>query len=86
MSRQKETDGRIWPKPVDEDQFVHSEDFARPVPEDQTFHIGQTYEATAAETLECAKCGSREFNVGAGSYLTVLRCPKCQWEYAWHEG
>lgn len=50
------------------------------------FHIGQAYETEAAKTLECTKCGGREFNVGRGEYFTAIRCPRCGWEYCEHEG
>lgn len=58
----------------------------REVPEDETFHVGQCYDKIAVTTLECENCGSREFNVGQGSFFTVLRCPKCKWESCVHNG
>jgi hypothetical protein len=54
--------------------------------DDDMFHIGQCYENEAAKTLECAKCGGREFNVGSGNYFTAIRCIKCEWEICWHDG
>lgn len=53
---------------------------------DETFHIGQSYEEEAVTTIKCAKCGSREFNVGQGNYFTAIRCPKCKWELCIHNG
>jgi hypothetical protein len=54
--------------------------------DDDMFHIGQCYEDEAAKTLECAKCGGREFNVGSGDFFTAVRCIKCEWEICWHNG
>lgn len=72
---------RSWPvdsTEIDEDKLI------REIEEDETFHIGQVYEDVAATTLECAKCGSRQFNVGMGSYFTAIRCPNCGWELCIH--
>lgn len=30
-----------------------------------------------ATQLACAKCRGREFHIGSGEYLTVVRCVKC---------
>lgn len=54
--------------------------------EDGLFHIGQCYDSTVAETVQCIKCGSKEFNVGVGTHFTALRCPKCEWEWIVHDG
>jgi len=54
--------------------------------DDETFHIGQSYEKKAAKVLECRKCGGREFNVGQGNFFTVIRCVKCEWELCVHDG
>jgi len=54
--------------------------------EDDTFHIGQSYEDVAATTVECKLCGSRSFNVGEGNYFTAIKCVKCKWELMIHEG
>ena len=53
---------------------------------DETFHLGQSYEDHAATTLACKKCGSREFNVGTGHYYTAIKCPYCGWEVCIHDG
>ena len=88
MARVKQQNDR-WPrawingKPHKD---INVEKLARSVDEDDTFHLGQCYENTAAKTVECAKCGSREFNVGSGSYFTAIRCPKCGWEVCFHDG
>lgn len=36
--------------------------------------------------LYCATCGSKEFQVGKGTYRTTIRCPKCGWERCVHDG
>ncbi len=71
-----------------DEQFPESEheDVLREDLLDETFHIGQCYEGVAATTLRCLKCGSKEFNVGQGSFFTVLRCPNCKWECCVHSG
>jgi len=50
------------------------------------FEIGQCYENHPAKRLECKKCGSKQFIVGAGNYYTALKCPTCKWECCVHEG
>jgi hypothetical protein len=50
------------------------------------FHVGQGYEKKAAREVGCAICGGREFNVGAGSYYTAIRCVSCRWEVCFHDG
>ena len=84
--RTKETKPAIWidGKPANERDF-NQEDFVKETDEDM-FHIGQSYENGAAKTLECVKCGSKEFNVGSGNYFTAIRCVKCEWEYCIHDG
>ena len=44
------------------------------------FHIGQSYEKTAAEQIQCAICGSTNFHVAEGHYYTAIRCTLCMWE------
>ena len=38
------------------------------------------------KVLECKSCGGRDFHVGRGLYFTAIRCVKCNWEEAVHEG
>lgn len=54
--------------------------------DDGLFHIGQSYEDTAAETIVCKICGGNEFNIGSGCYFTAIRCTKCEYEICIHEG
>lgn len=88
MARTK-LEGESWPrawidgKPSDD---WAANDLTKIVEDEETFHLGQVYENTAAQAVECAECGGREFNVGSGSYFTVLRCPKCAWEICFHDG
>jgi hypothetical protein len=81
-----------WPdawidgKPAEyHDEFNVIENLTEKI-EDNTFHIGQVYEDEAAQVLVCAKCKSREFNVGKGSYFTAIRCANCHWEKCIHDG
>ena len=89
MSRKKE--GAHWPDewlgkiPADAPRKPY-ESFFVEVDTDETFHIGQSYENTAAKTLECRHCGGREFNVGQGGYFTAIRCVRCEWEECIHDG
>ena len=62
------------------------EDVYNLVEDDETFHIGQSYDDEAATTVECAKCHGRVFNVGMGDYFTAIRCVKCEWETCIHDG
>lgn len=55
-------------------------------PDDETFSIGQCYDKEAATTLCCRKCKSTEFNVGAGSYYTAVKCTSCDWQLCIHDG
>lgn len=55
-------------------------------PEDTTFTIGQSYEDDAVTTLQCRKCGGKEFHVGQGCFYTAIMCIKCRWETAIHAG
>ena len=50
------------------------------------FHIGQSYEKSPCETLQCSICGNTQFQVGKGSLYTAIRCPTCEWELCIHEG
>ena len=61
-------------------------DLAKRDHRDTRFHLGQSYSKMCVTTLVCAVCGGYEFNVGQGDYLTVIRCPKCHWELAIHDG
>lgn len=58
----------------------------RIVSDDETFHIGQSYDDDSAESVECIKCGGRSFNVGVGSHYTAIRCVVCHWENCIHDG
>jgi len=56
------------------------------LPDDETFIIGQCYEDEAATTMSCKKCGGIAFNVGQGSYYTVIKCISCDWQLCIHDG
>lgn len=62
------------------------EDVIRMAEEDETFFIGQSYEDCAVTTLACKKCGGKSFNVGQGSYITVIKCISCDWQLDIHNG
>ena len=70
-------------KPV---KFYDCSDELYDTRQDDMFHVGQVYEEEAAETVYCKKCKGTEFNVGQGSWLTVIRCPTCGWEEQIHSG
>ena len=53
---------------------------------DGLFIAKQSYESEPARTIYCKLCGGKDFNVGSGDYLTVIRCVKCQHEFAVHDG
>ena len=53
---------------------------------DGLFSTKQVYESTPARTNYCRKCGGREFHVGSGSWLTVIKCVKCLIEIVVHDG
>ncbi len=50
------------------------------------FHIGQSYEDKACDTIVCKVCGGDRFIVGSGSYYTALKCPNCEYEVCFHVG
>ena len=50
------------------------------------FELGQDYETEPCKTAVCKGCGGDRFIVGAGHCLTVLKCPTCNYEVAWHDG
>ena len=66
---------------VQEDEFCSSK-------QDDLFHVGQSYDKEAAETVYCNRCGGNQFHVGntPGSYQTVIKCVKCLWEEEIHSG
>ncbi len=53
----------------------------------RAFRLHQCYESPA-EMKEpiCTKCKTRDFDVGCGSYFTVLRCRTCRAEVCIHDG
>lgn len=58
-------DESVWPPGPDTNE---------PWIEDPTsdlFHIGQSYERTAAVTIRCSNCGGYSFNVGVGGCYTA---------------
>lgn len=52
----------------------------------ESFHVGQCYENTVAQPIECKKCHGVVFNVAQGHCYTAIRCPVCKWEFCIHEG
>ena len=62
------------------------DDVIEEVPEDETFVIGQCYEARAATTLSCKKCKGVEFKVGSSNYYTAIKCIACNWQLCIHNG
>lgn len=62
------------------------DDVIQKLTKDETFIIGQCYEEVAATTIACKLCGSKKFNVGQGSYYTVIKCVNCDWQLCVHEG
>lgn len=74
------------PRRKDKSYIESFEDPYTKIEDDETFHIGQSYEDMAATTIACAYCGGRTFNVGVGSCFTAIRCPSCEWEACIHEG
>lgn len=57
-----------------------------PSVEKQEFTLGQSYDRRAAITLQCRTCEGREFYVGQGDYLTVIKCKCCGWQEIIHDG
>ncbi len=86
----KREKGTVWPDvlktPNGYISIKYQSDLVKWIPEDQTFHVGQTYEDEAATTIVCKICGGQEFKVGQGHCLTAIKCPKCEWELVIHEG
>jgi hypothetical protein len=41
---------------------------------------------TVTNILQCGNCTSYSFEVLQGSYLTVVKCLDCDYEYCVHEG
>jgi hypothetical protein len=52
---------------------------------DGEFTEGQCYEGHAAFSLGC-ECGAREFRVGVGSHLTLIKCVACNKIIFAHDG
>lgn len=52
---------------------------------EKILHI-KDYEGNEAQEIKCKVCGSDKFIVGIRSYLTVIKCPSCEWELNIHEG
>jgi len=69
-----------YPKDLDYDEVYDKKR------DDKTWHIGQSYDGIKASSLFCAVCGSKEFNVGQGSWYTAIRCVNCKWEVSIHDG
>jgi ribosomal protein L37E len=72
-------------KPLEFTDFPDHDDFYQSV-SDGLFHVGQSYEEGPADTIQCRRCGGKEFNVGQGSYFTAIRCVKCEYELCVHNG
>lgn len=53
---------------------------------DGLFSTKQIYESVPARTIYCRKCGGRDFHVGSGDWLTVVKCVKCLIEVVVHDG
>lgn len=53
---------------------------------DNEQEFGQSYEKHAVFGIKCPVCGSKEFNVGYSSYLTICKCVKCKTIVHTHDG
>lgn len=67
--------------------------YANPIPEteetdpEKPFRLHQTYDKPGStRQIRCRWCGSTRFEVGQGSYYTVVRCPECGTEECIHDG
>jgi hypothetical protein len=50
------------------------------------FKLHQSYEKSGDTKQIICKCGCKKFEVGQGSFFTVLRCLKCNIEQCVHDG
>lgn len=50
------------------------------------FHIGQCYTYNTCKTYICKECGSDHFIVGTDDHYTAIKCSKCKYEIAIHQG
>lgn len=68
-----------------DDDYIDSEKLIKPssLP---IFQTGQIYEDEPAKAIECRVCGATELIVGRGSYITIIKCPDCNYELTIHEG
>ena len=48
-------------------------------------YTGEDVEDRVNEQLIC-ECGCSEFTIYQGSYMTVVKCNDCNFEYCVHEG
>jgi hypothetical protein len=55
------------------------------VDREPNFHVVDTRGDRACQ-IRCVVCGAGEFQVGAGEYLTAVRCMHCKWELVIHSG
>lgn len=53
---------------------------------DGDFNTGQSYEKKPAKKLNCKKCGSDNFHVALGDFITIVRCVNCMVELTVHDG
>lgn len=50
-------------------------------------HVRQSYEEDVLpKTLVCKECGTNKFIVGQCSYMTIIKCEKCEYEICVHSG
>jgi translation initiation factor 2 beta subunit (eIF-2beta)/eIF-5 len=54
--------------------------------QDKELYTGDSGFERVYNIYECSNCGSKEFNILGGNYLTVGKCLECGSEYCIHEG
>ena len=50
------------------------------------FQIGQCYTEGFAKTVICPICKGDQFIVGRDDHFTAIKCPKCKYQLAIHQG
>ena len=78
----------LWPEELCGDMFCGRRSYDDPYYEvdDGTWHIGQCWGGATVNSLQCKKCGGKEFHVGGGDLYTAVRCVACRWEVSVHNG
>lgn len=63
---------------------INTEELIQTVDNDNTFHIGRSYDHRPVALIKCIICGATDFNVGQGSYFTAIKCKNCEYEICIH--